>query len=200
MKTALARYLAVFPEEKERLQLLQDFLRDTSDRSQVFHRKNFAGHITASGFVLSPNGKKLALVWHKFLNRYLQPGGHVEETDQTVLAAALREIREETDIESCQYLPFHSDPELPIDIDTHEIPANPKKNEPTHFHHDFRFLFRAEREVEPAERSRNDEGQWIWRSVEDAIEEDTFKLVLSKLNKVFCKDEKPRSEFKQDYF
>src|SRR5271157_2219076 len=105
MKTVLARYLAVFPGEKERLRLLQAFLRDTTDPRQLFHRKNFAGHITASGFVLSPDGKKLALVRHKFLDRYLQPGGLVEETDQSALAAALREILEETDIQSCRHLP-----------------------------------------------------------------------------------------------
>jgi 8-oxo-dGTP pyrophosphatase MutT (NUDIX family) len=183
MKTVPARYLEVFPDEKERLRLLQDFLRDITDPKQFFHRKNFAGHITASGFVLSPDHKKLALVKHKFLNRYLQPGGHVEETDATVLAAAQREILEETDIQSCRHLPFHSDPLLPIDIDTHEIPANPKKNEPKHLHHDFRFVFCAETDVAPAPRGRNGEGQWEWRAVENAIDEETFKLVLTKLQK-----------------
>lgn len=184
MKTVLARYLEVFPGEKERLRLLHDFLRETSDPRQVFHRKNFAGHITASGFVLSPDGKKLALVRHKILGRYLQPGGHVEETDQNVLAAALREVLEETDIQSCRHLPFHSDPLVPIDIDTHEIPANPKRNEPPHLHHDFRFLFRSESEVAPARRRRSGESQWIWRPVKDAIAEETFKLVLTKLRTV----------------
>jgi 8-oxo-dGTP pyrophosphatase MutT (NUDIX family) len=182
MKTVLARYLEVYPGETERLRLLQNFLRGTTDPKQLFHRKNFAGHITASGFVLTPDGRKLALVNHKFLGRYLQPGGHVEETDPTVLAAALREVQEETDIRSCRHLPFHSDPLLPIDIDTHEIPANPKKNEPGHLHHDFRYLFRAESEVTPAARGRNGEGRWIWRPVRDAIAEETFKLVLTKLS------------------
>jgi 8-oxo-dGTP pyrophosphatase MutT (NUDIX family) len=166
------------------LRLLQNFLRDTSDQKQIFHRKNFAGHITASGFVLSADHKKLVLVRHKFLDRYLQPGGHVEESDQNVLAAALREILEETEIQSCRHLPFHSVPFLPIDIDTHEIPANPKKNEPKHLHHDFRFLFCAESGVDPTGNQRNGEGQWIWRPVEDAIEEETFKLVLNKLRMV----------------
>jgi len=175
MKAVLARYLEVFPAEKERLRLLHDFLNDTPDPSQCFHRKNFAGHITASGFVLSADHKKLALVRHKFLNCYLQPGGHVEESDPTVLAAALREIREETDIQTCRHLPFHADPLLPIDIDTHEIPANPTKNEPKHWHHDFRYVFHVESGAEPAG------DQWIWRPVENAIAEETFQLALTKL-------------------
>jgi ADP-ribose pyrophosphatase YjhB (NUDIX family) len=195
MKTVLARYLEVFPGEKERLRRLHDFLRDTHDPGQVFHRKNFAGHITASGFVLSADYKMLALVRHKFLNRCLQPGGHVETTDQNVLAAALREILEETGLQSCRHLPFHSDPLLPIDIDTHEIPANPKKNEPKHLHHDFRFLFCAEGEVDPRGRQQNGEGQWIWRSVDEAIEEETFKLVLNKLSLAYPSQSVPTEKF-----
>jgi len=180
MKEVLARYLEIFPGERERLRPLQKFVRDTPEPKQLFHRQNFAGHITASGFVLSADHKKLALVKHKFLNRYLQPGGHVEESDQNVLAAALREILEETDIQSCRHLPYHADPQLPMDIDTHEIPANPKKYEPKHLHHDFRFLFCVESDVEPT-GATNGESRWIWRPIEDAIAEDTFKLVLNKL-------------------
>jgi 8-oxo-dGTP pyrophosphatase MutT (NUDIX family) len=179
MKAVLAAYLEVFPAEQERLRRLRDFVRDTADPRQFFHRKNFAGHITASGFVLSADRKRLALVKHKFLHRYLQPGGHVEETDPTVLAAAQREIREETNIQSFRHVPFHADPLLPIDIDTHEIPANPKKDEPRHYHHDFRFVFHAESEVDPAQQTS--EGQWVWRPVDEAIAEETFKLVLAKL-------------------
>jgi 8-oxo-dGTP pyrophosphatase MutT (NUDIX family) len=180
----LKRYLELFPGEGERLRLLETFFGDTTDPGQIFHRKNFAGHVTASGFVLSPDGKKLAVVRHKFLERYLQPGGHVEESDENVLAAALREIREETGIRSCRYLPFDSDHLLPIDIDTHEIPANPKKCEPKHFHHDFRFLFRAESEVDP-KGERDGEAPWIWRPLEEAIEDETFKSVIPKLKRRF---------------
>jgi len=30
---------------------------------------------------------------------------------------------------------------IPIDIDTHYIPENKKKDERQHFHHDFRYIF-----------------------------------------------------------
>ena len=158
MAETLAAYLDIFPDERERLRRLQELVRDTADPRQLFHRKNFAGHITASGFVLSADKRCLALVRHQSLNRYLQPGGHVEESDQNVLAAARREIAEETGMESCEYLPFRADPLMPIDIDTHEIPANPKKNEPTHLHHDFRFVFRANSEAGKPPANANGSG------------------------------------------
>jgi 8-oxo-dGTP pyrophosphatase MutT (NUDIX family) len=183
MKIVLAKYLEVFPEETERLRGVGEFVRGISDPKQFFHRKNFAGHITASGFVLSPDRKRLAVVRHKFLQRYLQPGGHVEETDETVLAAAQREIREETNIRAFRHLPIHADALLPMDIDSHEIPTNPKKNEPGHFHHDFRYLFCVDEEVVPSAPAE-DEGEWVWRPVAEAIEEPTFRFFLSKLDRL----------------
>jgi 8-oxo-dGTP pyrophosphatase MutT (NUDIX family) len=182
MKEILARYLEVFPGERERLRELQDFLRTTTDSKQLFHRKNFNGHITASGFVLSPDGKKIALVNHKSLHRYLQPGGHVEESDENVLAAARREIIEETGLKNFHYLPFRNDPLFPIDIDSHIIPANPKKNEPQHFHHDFRYLFQAGDETDPNEVTG--ENGWIWQPIANAIAEPSFAIVAEKLTRV----------------
>lgn len=105
-------------------------------------RKNFFGHITASAILSDKSLTKILLIHHKFLDRFLQPGGHIEEIDQTIRGAAERELREETGIENCIYLPIDAESaELPMDIDVHEIPANAKKNEPKHLHFDFRYLF-----------------------------------------------------------
>ena len=186
MKQLLARYLELFPTENGRLRQLQEFLCATSDTKQLFHRMNFSGHITASGFVLSPDGKKLALVKHKYLGRHLQPGGHVEDFDADTLAAAVREVHEETGIQSAHYLTIDSDPLVPFDIDTHAIPANPKKDEAGHWHHDFRYLFRAKTEIDPAKSGG--EAEWRWHPVEDAIKEETFALVISKLRGMSDRD------------
>lgn len=32
---------------------------------------------------------------------------------------------------------------LPVDIDSHLIPARPERGEPEHWHHDFRYVVRA---------------------------------------------------------
>ena len=43
-----------------------------------------------------------------------------------------------------RYVPLDAgNPDLPVHIDTHHIPANPKKNEPPHYHHDFRYVYIA---------------------------------------------------------
>ena len=101
-----------------------------------FSRDQFTpGHITCSGLVLSPAGDRILLVHHRRLDRWLQPGGHVEPEDATIDAAARREVEEETGA----LLASGSAPLLGVDV--HAIP--PKRGEPLHLHHDLLFLFRA---------------------------------------------------------
>jgi 8-oxo-dGTP pyrophosphatase MutT (NUDIX family) len=96
------------------------------------------GHFTASAFVLSPDCKKLALIQHATLGKWLQPGGHIEPEDRSLDEACRREVQEETAIIDMELL--H---EGIFDIDIHHIPANMKKNECAHAHYDIRMLYRA---------------------------------------------------------
>lgn len=56
------------------------------------------GHITASALVVDHTGTKTLLTLHPRFGRWLQLGGHCEETDSDVQAAALREAAEESGI------------------------------------------------------------------------------------------------------
>ncbi len=123
-------------------QLLRELFPKIKDN--WWSRKNFIAHVTASGFVFTSDLSRVVLIKHKALGKLLQPGGHLEEKDSSPLDAALREIEEETGIgrESLIYVPLNPEfPELPFHIDVHKIPENKKKNEPEHYHIDFRYLF-----------------------------------------------------------
>lgn len=94
------------------------------------------GHFTASAFVLAPDRTGLLLVHHSKLQRWLQPGGHLEATDPDPVAAARREVLEETGLHAITI-----DGSGLFDVDVHEIPA--RKDEPAHLHLDLRFAFVA---------------------------------------------------------
>ncbi len=103
----------------------------------VFARDHFApGHVTASAFVLSPDGADLLLIHHGKLHRWLQPGGHVDPDDTDVFAAARREVEEEVALTDLGLV--HDGV---FDLDVHDIP--PLKGDPGHAHFDVRILLRA---------------------------------------------------------
>lgn len=94
------------------------------------------GHFTASAFVLSPDRDALLLIFHGKLQRWLQPGGHVDPDDLDLLAAARREVAEEVGVTELSLLT-----PAPLDLDVHDIPA--LRADPAHAHFDVRFAFRA---------------------------------------------------------
>ncbi|WP_280437869.1 NUDIX hydrolase [Nocardia carnea] len=70
-------------------------------------REHAPGHITASAVVFSHDGREVLLTLHPRVGRWIQLGGHCEEGDETVAAAALREATEESGIEG-----LYLEPEL----------------------------------------------------------------------------------------
>ena len=99
------------------------------------------GHFTASMFVVSPTHTEVLLIWHERLQLWVQPGGHLDKEDTTILSAALREVKEETTL--TQIEPFYDDWTI-LDLDIHQFPASLRKNQPSHKHYDVRFWGRAQ--------------------------------------------------------
>ena len=94
------------------------------------------GHVTCTGVVLSPRQKRVLLVHHRRLDRWLLPGGHVESGDATAGDTAKREVLEETGAQ------LSVEPPRLVGVDVHPIPSNGR--EPLHLHHDLIFAFQAE--------------------------------------------------------
>lgn len=109
------------------------------------------GHLTASTLVLSDAGDRVLLTLHPRLGRWVQLGGHCEETDADMAAAALREATEESGIPDLRI-----DPE-PAAIHVHALTCS--LGVPTH-HLDLQFIARAPAGAQPAISSESLDLRW----------------------------------------
>lgn len=170
--TLLERYEPIDADDRDTHARLADFAKGSPD---CLDRHHPPGHITASAWIVDKERRSALLIHHRKLDRWLQPGGHIEN-DASVLDAARREVAEETGLKSVDvYL------EEIFDLDIHPIPA--RKDEPEHLHYDVRFLFVADpgQSLELSEESHdlrwftnaqvraNGEGRSIDRMIEKAL-------------------------------
>lgn len=92
------------------------------------------GHVTASALVLDHSGEHALLTLHPRVGRWLQLGGHCEDSDADITAAALREASEESGIEGLRI-----EPELAA---LHVHPLTCSLGSPTR-HLDLQFIVHA---------------------------------------------------------
>ena len=111
--------------------------------ADLCNRRNFEGHLTASGVIVRMPEREVLLLRHRSLGKWLAPGGHTEAGDTSAAAAALREIVEETGIEADMLVPANVSDGVQycVEVSSHVIPRNEARGEEEHMHHDFRFLF-----------------------------------------------------------
>ena len=120
-----------------------------------FQRSCFPGHFTGSALVVSSDGSRALLHHHRFLDKWLQFGGHCDG-DEDVLRVAQREAAEESGIAGL-IVPSRR----PFDLDIHAIPANPKRGEPAHEHYDLRWMLIAPENAAPVLSDESHDLRWF---------------------------------------
>ncbi|WP_445161725.1 NUDIX hydrolase [Mycobacterium sp. Dal123C01] len=74
-------------------------------RTDACRRECVSGHVTASAIVLDDSGTRVLLTLHPRLGRWVQLGGHCDDDDPDIVAAALREAIEESGVPDLRIAP-----------------------------------------------------------------------------------------------
>ncbi|HST46559.1 coenzyme F420-0:L-glutamate ligase [Jatrophihabitans sp.] len=121
-------------------------------RPDATRRACVPGHVTASTLLLDAEARRVLLTLHPRVGAWLQLGGHLEDTDSSLLAAAAREAAEESGIAEIVLDP------VPVNLDVHPITCS--LGLPTR-HYDVQFVGRAPAGSEPAISSESDDLRWF---------------------------------------
>jgi len=176
LQPLLARHAPADAREAAYLERIRALLTDT--RAPFSRSQLEPGHVTASAFVLDPSGRELLLIHHGKLGLWLQPGGHVDADDADILAAARREVAEEAGLTDLGTVPGAP---ILLDVDIHDIPANPRKGEGPHAHFDVRVLLQARTRDLDAGSDALD-ARWVpLEQVQDAGTDDSVRRAVRKL-------------------
>ena len=121
-------------DERER-ESIDRFATELARLERPYDEEADPVHVTGSAIITGPRGVVLHL--HKRMNRWLQPGGHIDEGEDPA-DAALREAAEETGLD----LVHHEDPPAIVHVDAHDGPKG-------HVHLDVRYLLVATTDADP---------------------------------------------------
>ncbi|MEP4094284.1 NUDIX hydrolase [Reichenbachiella sp.] len=149
LQLELKDYTSIYEEEANYIGRFLDLLFFDN----CFERSLLSGHITASAWVLTPDFKKVALMHHKKLDRWLQPGGHADG-DENLRRVALKELKEETGL-----IDVKSIGDSFFDLDIHTIPA--RMEVPVHEHFDVRFAFVSNDMSQLIRNAESNEVAWV---------------------------------------
>ena len=148
---ALAAHTPVDQQEENHRSEMMRFV--STHAHNWWMRTTEAGHVTGSAWVVNQAHTHALLLHHVKLDLWVQPGGHLDDTDITPAAGAMREAREETGMQELAFAgafgkgcgdgfanAFGNN--RLFDVDIHCIPARTGKAgpEPGHLHYDARYL------------------------------------------------------------
>lgn len=174
-RSGLLSLLAAYtPSEGEEYEMYNEIGQFVTANEDCFERTLSIGHVTASGWVVSPERGHVLLMHHRKLDRWFQPGGHCDGDPDVVLVAA-KEVSEETGL---------SHPQLAqegiFDVDIHLIPSNSKDS--AHYHYDIRFLFEADPEQSLLINSESKDLRWV--PVDEVIKLNDSESIMRMIRKM----------------
>lgn len=122
---------AYAPAAETQVHFRDEFLAHLHAHPNGTRRGCLPDHLTASALIVDPARGQVLLGLHAKAKLWLQMGGHMEDGDVSVAAAAMREAEEESGIPD---LRLYS--ETPLQLDRHGAPCSPDAR----YHLDVQFL------------------------------------------------------------
>lgn len=171
----IARY-APFNEQEERDKaVILDFMDRHGD---AFLRSNLTAHMTASAWVVNAARDRVLMVYHKIYDSWSWTGGHADG-EEDLLSVAIREVREETGVQSVRPVSEEIYSLEILTVDGHE-----KRGEyvPSHLHLNVTYLLEAD-EHEALRICEAENSGVRWFTLDGALQASTEPWFVARIYK-----------------
>ena len=162
-------------QERQDQAVILAFLDKNPD---AFCRTNLLAHMTASAWVVNPARSKTLMVYHRIYDSWSWTGGHADG-EEDLLAVALREVREETGVQSLRPVTEEIYSLEVLTVDGHEKHG---KYVPSHLHLNLTYLLEAE-EDQPLRVCEAENTGVAWFSLADALAASTEPWFVERIYK-----------------
>jgi 8-oxo-dGTP pyrophosphatase MutT (NUDIX family) len=144
------------------------YLDHLGHHADGWSRACLGAHLTASSLICAAAEARVLLTLHARMGRWLQTGGHIEPTDPTLEAAAVREAHEESGLDDLSLDPS------PLLLSRHEVPCGPVR--PT-YHLDVQYLLLANHLVNPHMGEESLDLRWFPHDQLPEVDDSVIALV-----------------------
>lgn len=173
----LSAYTPCCEQESADRDLMLRYLKQFPD--DILTRDNPMAHITASAWVITPKRDKVLMVYHNIYHSWSWTGGHADgESD--LLGVALREVREETGLQSIRPV---TDEIWSLEILGVAAHTRRGKFVSAHLHLNVTYLIEAE-ETDALSVNPDENSGVCWFSADEVVErssEPEMQVVYRKL-------------------
>ena len=168
--------LAFVPGNEQETRDKEELLSWLDSGIDIYTRRCNAAHLTASGWVVSPDKKQVLLAYHNLYDSWAWLGGHADgEAD--LQAVAKREVLEESGLTDCKTL---SDGIFSLEILTVDGHEKHGSYISSHLHLNVTYLFEADPSA-PL-RCKPDENKAVaWFPAEQVFEKSTEKWFCERI-------------------
>ena len=178
LREEIRRYEPFNEQEREDK---KEILRQMEQADHILTRDNRNAHITVSAWIMDKDRKKVLMAYHNLYQSWAWLGGHADG-DADLKAVALKEIREESGLESVRFVTEDIFSLEILTVDGHEKRGS---YVPSHLHLNVSYLL--ETDEEEVLRIKPDENSGVrWFSLEEALaacsEPWMIERVYKKLN------------------
>ena len=180
---ALAAALQAYrPRNEQEARDAAEIIRRLESGEDLWTRKNTAAHLTASAWVVSPDRTRVLMCFHKLYDSWSWLGGHVEEGEYDLSAAALREVREESGLTRLRLASRDV-----YSVEILAVAGHEKRGQyvSSHLHLNLTYLVEADPD-EPLTVKADENSGLRWFTPEEAVERSSEpwlrRRVYAKLN------------------